>query len=70
MHLNTLNYLVGKDNVEDEFCHLLQNYPDLIDVIPILIACRTSSFKILTNDSSGNFQYSLFNFKKKSLFTY
>ncbi len=51
--LNLLNYLIGKENLEDEFSYLLINNPSLIKVFPILIACRNSDFKILTNFNNG-----------------
>lgn len=49
IHLNTLNYLIGKEDIENEFRSLLQQTPKIIAVIPILIACRTSNFEILTD---------------------
>jgi type II restriction enzyme len=64
INLNTLNYLVGKDNIEDEFRKLLHLYPEIINTIPILIACRSSSFQILTDYPSGGFNYKSFNFTK------
>jgi type II restriction enzyme len=68
IHLNTINYLVGKDDIENEFCKLLQQYPQVIKTIPILIACRDPNFQILTDYSSGKFNYKYFNFQsKKSL---
>jgi type II restriction enzyme len=68
IHLNTLNYLIGKDDIESEFTKLLQQSPQIISVIPILIACRTPSFQILTDYTKGQFTYKHFNFKyKKSL---
>lgn len=65
IHLNTLNYLVGKNDIENEFSLLLQQYPQIISAIPILIACRTANFQILTDYTSGNFAYKSFNFKRK-----
>lgn len=65
IHLNTLNYLVGKENIESEFRVLLQQYPQVISAIPILIACRTSTFQILTDYSIGNFTYKRFNFQQQ-----
>ncbi|MCC5620159.1 type II restriction endonuclease [Nostoc sp. CHAB 5715] len=65
INLNTLNYLVGKNDIENEFRLLLQQHPQIISAIPILIACRTTNFKILTDYTSGNFVYKSFNFKRK-----
>lgn len=66
VNLNILNYLVGKDNIEEEFGNLIQQYPQIINTIPILIACRTQSFQILTDYTEGKFQYKSFEFKHKS----
>jgi len=67
INLNTLNYLVGKDNIEQEFRQLLQHYPQIIHAIPILIACRTSSFQILTDYPNGSLSYKNFNLTTKKL---
>ena len=64
MDLNTLNYLVGKDNVENEFKVLLTRYPSLIRLIPILLACRERKFKILTDFASGDLRYEEFSFDR------
>lgn len=69
IQLNLLNYLVGKDNIEDEFRQLLSNYPKVATVIPFLIACRTANFKILTDYISEDFNYKLFSFKGKNYLT-
>ncbi|MGD1912523.1 MAG: type II restriction endonuclease [Rivularia sp. (in: cyanobacteria)] len=65
IHLNTLNYLIGKEDIENEFRILLQQSPQIIHVIPILIACRTSNFQILTDYRNNNFSYKSFNFENK-----
>ena len=67
IHLNTLNYLIGKNNIEQEFRELLQTYPGIYSAIPILIACRTKNFRILTSFTEGHFQYKGFNFSSQSL---
>ena len=68
IHLNTLNYLIGKQDIENEFRSLLQQAPRIISVIPILIACRTSNFQILT-DRTNIFSYKSFNFQNKTIST-
>ncbi|MGB3637827.1 MAG: type II restriction endonuclease, partial [Rivularia sp. (in: cyanobacteria)] len=65
IHLNTLNYLIGKEDIENEFRNLLQQAPKIISVIPILIACRSSNFQILT-DRTNIFSYKSFNFQNKT----
>lgn len=49
MDLNTLNYLIGKQDIEEQFCNLLNSHPSIIRTIPILIACRDEVFEILTD---------------------
>lgn len=50
MQLNLLNYLIGKDNVENEFLKLIIEYPDVIEVIPILLAIRTGEIKVIDGE--------------------
>lgn len=38
--LNLLNTLIGKDNVEEEFLSLIEEYPRVRNILPILIAIR------------------------------
>jgi len=66
--LNILNYLIGKNDIEKEFSYLLKKHPQVVRLIPVLLACRESQFKILTDLSSGNLKYEDFSFEnKKSL---
>jgi len=61
--LNTLNYLIGKDNIESEFAYLLRRTPSIYALIPILVACRQNNFKILFNYTEGDFVYRDYSFK-------
>ncbi|MCB5231062.1 MAG: type II restriction endonuclease [Candidatus Cloacimonas sp.] len=47
IYLNTLNYLIGKENVEEEFRYLHAKCPDIIKALPILIAYRKKDLIIL-----------------------
>jgi type II restriction enzyme len=38
--LNLLNYLIGKENIEEEFLSLVEEYPKVRKILPILIATR------------------------------
>ncbi|MGF1486329.1 MAG: type II restriction endonuclease [Prochloraceae cyanobacterium] len=69
INLNLLNYLVGKENIEEELRLLLNKYPNVVSVIPILLACRNSNFKILTSYIYGEFNYKFFDFQTKNKFT-
>lgn len=61
--LNTLNYLIGKDDVEKEFKALLKSHPSISTAIPALAACRKKDFKILTSFEHGKFIYKSYFFK-------
>jgi len=63
--LNILNYLIGKEKIEQEFGYLLKKHPQIIKLIPILLACREDNFKILTELSNGNLKYEDFSFEGK-----
>ncbi|MBN1469879.1 MAG: type II restriction endonuclease, partial [Fusobacteriaceae bacterium] len=43
--LNLLNVLIGKRDVEKEFIKLVSEYPNVREVLPILIAIRNSKLK-------------------------
>jgi len=64
--LNILNYLIGKDNFDAEMKFLLEKHPSIVKVIPILIACRESSFEILTDFTKGKLLFESFSFSEKS----
>lgn len=57
--LNILNRLIGVENIEVEFRRIVEKFPTVLSVIPILIAKRESEIKI--NDAERNY---IFNFKK------
>lgn len=53
--LNLLNYLIGKENIEEEFLVLIEEYPKVRKILPILIAIRDdklSSTPIITDVES------------------
>lgn len=47
--LNILNYLIGKDKIKEEFTGLIKDYPEVVNVIPVLLAIRSKSLKILVD---------------------
>ncbi len=63
--LNTFNYLTGKENIEEEFIYLIMRQPSLIELLPLLIACRQKEFYILSSFSYENFTYKHLTFEKK-----
>jgi type II restriction enzyme len=62
--LNTLNYLVGKDDIEREFERLLERQPSLARLVPILVACRECKVAILTAFDKDAFKYETYDFGK------
>lgn len=59
LELNTLNYLLGKNNIEEEAKKLFLSQPNLLKTIPILLATREEKLDILMlEDDEMNF-YSL-----------
>ena len=62
--LNIMNTLIGKDDIEERLKGLINNYPEIVPVIPFLIAVRGTSIKIA--DVGGDIEYS---FSKKKSYT-
>lgn len=59
IELNILNSLVGSEDIENEFERILEEYPETLKCIPILLAVRSS--EIYAIDEDGEFTY---NFNK------
>ena len=62
--LNTMNYLVGKDDIESRAAELLNKQPDLIKVIPLLMACRDDNLNVLKYDEQFNMSNESLDFNK------
>jgi len=67
--LNILNYLIGKENIIEEFKLLLSQYPEITEVLPILLALREKNIKILDPIDSNIFNYKEYRFKKKKKYS-
>jgi len=63
--LNLLNFLIGKDNIEQEAFKLIKQYPDVVKAFPNLLAIRENSVDVLID--TKNFIYNKFVFNKSSL---
>ena len=48
INLNLLNYLIGKENFDEEFKLLIKEQPQVISIIPALVVSREQNFNILT----------------------
>jgi type II restriction enzyme len=62
--LNIMNTLVGKDDIADRLKALIKKYPEIVPVIPLLIAVRGKSIKVA--DMGGDIEYS---FAKRKSYT-
>lgn len=49
--LNKLNYLLGKDNLKEEFKLLYKSNPDIVVALPILLAVRDKKLEIYDRES-------------------
>ncbi|HHY06486.1 MAG TPA: restriction endonuclease [Clostridia bacterium] len=54
--LNILNTLIGKDDLENKLKELIRSYPEIVPVIPLLIAVRETSIKVA--DMGSDVEYS------------
>lgn len=56
--LNILNSLIGKQDIENSFKEIIKKYPEVVPVIPLLIAVRDSEIKIaeVNRDITYSFQ--------------
>ena len=62
LELNTLNYLIGKENIFDETLKLFKQQPNLIKVIPSLIASRDKVLDILSIDNNDDMSFERLDF--------
>ena len=44
--LNKLNYLLGKENLKDEFTKLYELNPDIVKALPVLLAVRENKLEV------------------------
>jgi type II restriction enzyme len=68
--LNNLNYLIGKDNFDDELKFLLKENPSIAKVIPALVVrdgSNTKKFKILVDYQNKKLVYEDYDFSKKDI---
>lgn len=65
--LNLLNYLIGMEDFDTEFKILLKAHPQIIKVLPILLACREKTFNILVDFSNKKLVYENYDFSKEQI---
>lgn len=57
VELNILNSLIGSKNIEDEFRSIINEYPKVLVVVPILLAKREAEIKVQDADGSYVFNF-------------
>lgn len=57
LELNTLNYLIGKQNIYDEALNLFTKQPELLRAVPSLIAVRDNLLDVLDIDDSDSMNF-------------
>jgi len=67
--LNKLNYLLGKENLKEEFKKLYGSNPDIIRALPILLAVRESKLEIF-DKITKNSEFFNFNNPEQSVDNY
>lgn len=67
--LNILNYLIGKGNIREEFKILIGKYPEIAEVLPILLALREKNIKVLEPLEDNIFNYKEFTIRKKKKYS-
>lgn len=60
-----LKSLKNSSNPVNDFRDLMTKYPEVIKVIPVLLACRDGIIKVLNSIETG-LQYKIFNFSKRT----
>lgn len=61
--LNTMNYLIGKENIYEESLELFTEQPQLIKVIPTLLAIRDEKFEVLRINEQAELLFENLDFK-------
>lgn len=64
LELNTLNYLIGKEDIYNESLKLFTRQPSLLKAIPSLIASRDKVLNILSINNNDNMSFKELDFKK------
>lgn len=62
VQLNILNSLVGSRNIENDFEKIINNYPETLKCIPILLAVRENEIRAMDKDGEFNYCFSSANY--------
>lgn len=64
--LNLLNYLIGKENFDDEFKALVKEQPQVIRILPALVVSREKKFNILIDYKNKQLTFENYDFSIKN----
>jgi len=67
IELSILNSLCGSKNFDDDLKIILQKYPEVIKVFPLLLGVRENKISILNDDKLPEFDFLNFNFQLSNL---
>ena len=57
VELNIMNTLIGHTDIENEFIHLVERYPEVLKCIPLLLAVRSKEIEITDENGSQLYQF-------------
>lgn len=57
LELNTLNFLIGKENIFDESVKLFENQPSLLKAVPSLLAIRDRQIDVLSVNETDDMDF-------------
>lgn len=69
IELNLLNSLIGSSNLEDDCRYLMKKYPNVVRVIPVLLAVRETELEIIKDYKNRDLSYLTFEFDAKKPLT-
>lgn len=69
VEINILNSLIGSKNIALDFSKLLKKYPEVIEVIPIIIALREKKVKIVEDFTTKDVNIIEYLFEKRNTFS-
>jgi len=67
IELNILNTLIHDNDFETTLRKILSNYPNVLPIIPLLIAYRKTNFSVISNFSSDIIENYNFDFRERNL---
>lgn len=68
--LNIMNSLVGSKNIRQEFIELVEQYPEILKCVPVLIAVRSNEIFILDNANNFKFRFDKPNYSAEEYATF